>query len=95
MHITQKINILANEMLGEAGLELYKALEERGWEDERQTKAIMNHIAFMVMSFTHEDIGEIFTYLLKQITMPYLQCLGGESITRMSIRRTITKTIQL
>jgi hypothetical protein len=21
----------------------------------------MNHIAFMVMSFTHEDIGEIFT----------------------------------
>ena len=61
MHVTQKINILANEMLGDAGLELYKALEERGWEDEQQTKAIMNHIAFMVMSFTHEDIGEIFT----------------------------------
>jgi len=61
MHVTQKINILANEMLGEAGLELYKALEERGWEDEQQTKAIMNRIAFMVMSFTHEDIGEIST----------------------------------
>ena len=61
MHVTQKINILANEMLGEAGLELYKALEELGLEDERQTKAIMNHIAFMVMSFTHEDIGEIYT----------------------------------
>ena len=61
MHVTQKINILANEILGEAGLELHKALEERGWEDEQQTKAIMNHIAFMVMSFTHEDIGAIYT----------------------------------
>ena len=29
MHVTQKINILANDMLGEAALELYKALEEK------------------------------------------------------------------
>ena len=61
MHVTQKINILANEMLGEAGLELYKALEERGWEDEQQTAAILQGLTFMVMSFTHEDIGEIYS----------------------------------
>ena len=61
MHVTQKINILANDMLGEAASELYKALEERGWEDEQQTKAILRGLTFMVMSFTHEDIGDIYT----------------------------------
>ena len=61
MHVTQKINILANDMLGQAALELYKALEERGWEDEQQTKAILRGLTFMVMSFTHEDVGEIYT----------------------------------
>ena len=61
MHVTQKINTLANDMLGQAALELYKALEERGWEDEQQTKAILRGLTFMVMSFTHEDVGEIYT----------------------------------
>ena len=61
MHVTQKINILANDMLGEAASELYKALEERGWEDEQQTKAILRGLTFMVMSFTHEDVGDIYT----------------------------------
>ena len=61
MHVTQKINTLANDMLGEAASELYKALEERGWEDEQQTKAILRGLTFMVMSFTHEDVGDIYT----------------------------------
>ena len=66
MHVTQKINILANEMLGEAGLDLYKALEKLGWEDEQQTAAILQGLTFMVMSFTHEDIGEIYTKAHKE-----------------------------
>jgi hypothetical protein len=66
MHVTQKINIIANEMLGEAGLELYKALEELGWEDEQQTAAILQGLTFMVMSFTHEDIGEIYSKAHKE-----------------------------
>ena len=66
MHVTQKINILANEMLGEAGLDLYKALEKLGWEDEQQTAAILQGLTFMVMSFTHEDIGDIYTKAHKE-----------------------------
>jgi hypothetical protein len=66
MHVTQKINILANDMLGDAGLELYKALEERGWKDEQQTAAILQGLTFMVMSFTHEDIGDIYSKAHKE-----------------------------
>jgi len=61
MHVTQKINILANDMLSEAALELFKALEERGWENEQQTAAILQGLTFMVMSFSHEDVGEIYS----------------------------------
>ena len=60
MHVTQKINILANEMLGEAGFELHKALKERGWEDEQQAAAILQGLTFFLLSFSHEDVGEIY-----------------------------------
>jgi len=66
MHVTQKINILANDMLSEAALELFKALEERGWENEQQTAAILQGLTFMVMSFSHEDVGEIYSKAHKQ-----------------------------
>ena len=61
MHVTQKINILANDMLSEAALDLYKAFEEKGWESEEQSSAILQRITFMVMAITHEDVGAIYS----------------------------------
>ena len=61
MEVTQKINILAGDIFSEAGLDLFKALQELGLEDEQQAAAILQGLAFMIMSFTHEDVGEIYT----------------------------------
>jgi hypothetical protein len=60
MHVTQKINILANEIFADAGFELHKALKERGWEDEQQAAAILQGLTFFLLSFSHEDVGEIY-----------------------------------
>ena len=60
MHVTQKINILAGNIFSEAGLELFKALEELGLEDEQQAAAILQGLTFFLMSFSHEDVGQIY-----------------------------------
>ena len=61
MHVTQKINILANEVLGEAGLKLYAEFQEKGWENEQQARAMLPMLTFMVMAITHEDITKIYS----------------------------------
>ena len=60
MHVTQKINNLAGHIFSEAGLELFKALEELGIEDEQQAAAILQGLTFFLLSFSHEDVGEIY-----------------------------------
>ena len=60
MHVTQKITILVNEVLGEAGLKLHTELIKRGWENEQQAKAILPMLTFMVMAISHPDINKIY-----------------------------------
>ena len=60
MHVTQKINIIANEIFADAGFELHKALKERGWDNEQQAAAILQGLTFFLMSFSHEDVGQIY-----------------------------------
>ena len=60
MHVTQKINILANEIFAEAGFELHKELQGLGWDNEQQAAAILQGLTFFLMSFTHEDVGRIY-----------------------------------
>ena len=60
MHVTQKINILASEIFSEAGLELHKELQGLGWDNEQQAAAILQGLTFFLMSFSHEDVGQIY-----------------------------------